>query len=52
MNLVGNAVKFTHCGEVVLRVVSQSQTTEDVSLLFEVSDTGIGVAAGEAQTYL
>jgi len=43
VNLVGNAVKFTHRGEVVVRAVLQSQTDEGVQLLFEVSDTGIGI---------
>jgi two-component system, sensor histidine kinase and response regulator len=44
VNLVGNAVKFTQRGEVVLRAVMQSQTYEEVRLLFEVSDTGIGIS--------
>jgi CheY-like chemotaxis protein/anti-sigma regulatory factor (Ser/Thr protein kinase) len=44
VNLIGNAVKFTHRGEVVLRVVLQSRTQESACLLFEVSDSGIGIA--------
>jgi len=43
VNLIGNALKFTQRGEVVVRVVLQSQTEEAVKLLFEVSDTGIGI---------
>jgi len=44
VNLIGNAVKFTHQGEVVVRVAMQSSNAETACLLFEVSDTGIGIA--------
>ena len=42
-NLVGNAIKFTERGEVVLRVRQHELTDEDVTLSFDVVDTGIGV---------
>ena len=43
-NLVGNAIKFTHAGEVSLRVALLAQGEEDVTLRFSVADTGIGIA--------
>ncbi|HUE89345.1 MAG TPA: response regulator [Vicinamibacterales bacterium] len=44
INLLGNAVKFTHQGEVVLRVTRETATREAVMLHFSVSDTGVGIA--------
>ncbi len=44
-NLVGNAVKFTNEGEVVVTVSKVSETDEKVMLNFEVRDTGIGIDA-------
>ena len=43
-NLVANAVKFTGQGEVVVRV-ALVEDAEEVTLRFEVSDTGIGIDA-------
>lgn len=51
INLVGNAIKFTERGEVILRARSVSETPEFLQVRFEVSDTGIGIDA-EAQTRL
>jgi two-component system sensor histidine kinase/response regulator len=44
MNLVGNAVKFTERGEVVMRIESQGEAEDSVALQIEVKDTGIGIA--------
>lgn len=43
LNLVGNAVKFTHNGEVVVRADAVTQTDKDVELEFKITDTGIGM---------
>ena len=45
LNLVGNAIKFTDAGDVIVEVAVSSTTAEEVELKFTVSDTGIGIAA-------
>jgi signal transduction histidine kinase/DNA-binding response OmpR family regulator len=42
-NLIGNAVKFTSLGEVVVRAAMGEESDEGILLRFEVSDTGIGI---------
>jgi PAS domain S-box-containing protein len=44
LNLVGNAVKFTEEGEVVLEVNCESESDRDAVLHFSVRDTGIGIS--------
>ena len=44
VNLVGNAIKFTEQGEVVVHVETESRTLDDIQLHFIVSDTGIGIS--------
>ena len=49
VNLVGNALKFTERGEVVVRV-STRRRRSGVDLRVEVSDTGVGIAAEKLDT--
>jgi signal transduction histidine kinase/DNA-binding response OmpR family regulator len=43
LNLLGNAIKFTERGEVVLRVLAAGPATEPSHLRIEIQDTGIGI---------
>lgn len=43
VNLIGNAVKFTEKGEIVLTVHCDTQRENDIELHFSVRDTGIGI---------
>src|SRR5580704_12597417 len=49
VNLLGNAIKFTLRGEVVLRVTIEAATPQDVELRFSVRDTGIGIPLDRQQ---
>ena len=49
MNLVGNAIKFTDDGEVVVRVENQPADRGQVELHFAIRDTGIGIAPEQQQ---
>jgi CheY-like chemotaxis protein len=49
LNLIGNAIKFTEFGEVVVRASEEPERSEGSAVLaFEITDTGIGIAP-EAQ---
>ena len=47
VNLVGNAIKFTPEGEVVLRVETESESDDSTVLHFAIRDTGIGIPASK-----
>jgi PAS domain S-box-containing protein len=44
VNLVNNAIKFTHKGKVLVNVKMKSITDKDCELIFEVVDSGIGIS--------
>lgn len=43
-NLIGNAIKFTETGHVKLKISNKGIKNNSANLLFEVEDTGIGIA--------
>jgi two-component system, sensor histidine kinase and response regulator len=50
VNLVGNAIKFTERGEVVVSCERESSQGEDVVIRLQVSDTGIGIPEAKQGT--
>ncbi|WP_439184245.1 response regulator [Carboxylicivirga taeanensis] len=51
VNLVNNAIKFTNSGEIITSVLVLQEDDNEVELLFEVKDSGIGIKE-ELQEYL
>jgi PAS domain S-box-containing protein len=49
VNLVGNAIKFTDKGEVVVSVTASEPAQDETFLHFTVTDTGIGIAIEKQQ---
>ena len=43
INLLGNAIKFTEAGAVTLKVEVQSVSESEISLQFQIIDTGVGI---------
>jgi len=43
VNLVGNSIKFTHQGEIIIRAETLEQTEHQATVHFSVQDTGIGI---------
>ena len=50
LNLIGNAIKFTDEGEIVVRVTCTQANKPTTKLLFSVSDTGIGIPKDKLQS--
>jgi signal transduction histidine kinase/CheY-like chemotaxis protein len=50
INLIGNAVKFTSEGQIVLEISRDPESTEPGDLRLAISDTGIGIPASKLNT--
>lgn len=54
VNLVGNAIKFTEKGEVVLEIKKgkeiDSESQKEIELIFSIRDTGIGISQDKVQS--
>jgi CheY-like chemotaxis protein len=50
LNLLGNAIKFTHLGTIVLRVTTGTAPPSGVVLHFAIRDTGVGIARDRLQS--
>jgi signal transduction histidine kinase/DNA-binding response OmpR family regulator len=49
INLIGNAIKFTDAGEVVVRASRHESQGPGISIRFEVADTGVGMTVDETE---
>ncbi len=50
INLIGNAVKFTHQGEIVIRAEPVNETASHATIYFSIQDTGIGIPIERQQS--
>ena len=50
INLIGNSVKFTQNGEVVIRVRKIDQYNNSIKLNFEIQDNGVGISKKKQKT--
>ena len=48
-NIIGNAIKFTDKGEITIRIASVEQKDQPYKVLFEITDTGIGVSQNQQE---
>ncbi len=49
INLVGNAIKFTDCGKIIIRVRTLGSAPDSVLLRLEIEDSGIGISSEDQQ---
>ena len=49
-NLTGNAIKFTHEGEIIIGVTTEKEDDKEVTLKFYIKDTGIGIPEDKVDT--
>jgi signal transduction histidine kinase/CheY-like chemotaxis protein len=49
-NLVGNAIKFTHEGQILITVTQVEEYSGNLTLMFSVEDTGIGIPKNKIGT--
>ncbi len=49
-NLLGNAVKFTDKGDIVIRVMTELEANNELLICFKISDNGIGIAKEKQST--
>ena len=49
-NLISNAIKFTHDGEVIVRIEPEHQSDDRIHVHFSVRDTGIGIDSRHLDT--
>ena len=50
INLVGNATKFTHTGEIIINMTTEDENSSEVTIRFSVKDTGIGIPEKSMKT--
>ena len=50
INLIGNGIKFTESGGVIVRLTCEAESPEHTLIRFEVEDTGIGIAPKAQET--
>ncbi len=43
LNLLNNAIKFTHAGGITIEIDAENQTDTDILIKFAVTDTGVGI---------
>jgi len=50
VNLVGNSIKFTESGDILLSVEQEAESSGSVSIHFAIKDTGVGIPADKLQS--